>query len=74
MNERILRVLEFKKITESLSAHAATSLGKGLVSQLKPATDLNHVIELQDETDEATQIIRLNKAIPLGGLQIFVPA
>ncbi|MBP2077394.1 endonuclease MutS2 [Oceanobacillus polygoni] len=68
MNERILRVLEFKKIIENLSTHAATTLGKGLVSQLKPATELEQVIELQDETDEVTQIVRLNKAIPLGGI------
>ncbi|MEC5421994.1 endonuclease MutS2 [Virgibacillus sp. C22-A2] len=68
MNERILRVLEFNKITEQLSNQAATSLGKELALQLKPSTDIAKVVELQMETDEAVQVIRLNAAIPLGGI------
>ncbi|WP_010651092.1 endonuclease MutS2 [Oceanobacillus massiliensis] len=68
MNERILRVLEFKKIIEQLNSQAATSLGKDQVSQLKPSTDLAEVIQLQQETDEAASIVRLDKAIPLGGI------
>lgn len=74
MNERILRVLEFKKIIENLSMHAATTLGKDFVSKLKPATELKQVIELQNETDEASQIARLNRTIPLGASQIFALA
>ncbi|RDW16285.1 endonuclease MutS2 [Oceanobacillus arenosus] len=68
MNERILRVLEYKKIIDQLVAHAATSIGKELAASLKPSTELAAVIALQDETDEAVQIIRLNKVIPLGGI------
>jgi len=68
MNERILRVLEFNKIREQLNSHAATSLGKDLVSVLRPSTELDEVLQLQKETDEAAHIVRLNKAIPLGGI------
>ncbi|WP_067730660.1 endonuclease MutS2 [Oceanobacillus damuensis] len=68
MNERILRVLEFKKIIEQLNSQAATTLGKDLASQLKPSTELNAVVQLQQETDEAAHIVRLNKVIPLGGI------
>ncbi|MGY0693135.1 endonuclease MutS2 [Virgibacillus sp. FSP13] len=68
MNERILQVLEFNKILESLTSQAATSLGKDLASLLKPATDLQDVKALQQETDEAGQVERLNLSIPLGGI------
>ncbi|WP_047981652.1 endonuclease MutS2 [Ornithinibacillus contaminans] len=68
MNERILRVLDFQKIIERLSQHAATSLGKDLAAKLKPSTDIEVVKQLQEETDEAAQVIRLNTPIPLGGI------
>lgn len=68
MNERILRVLEFKKIIDQLVGNAATSIGKEMATALKPSTELAEVISLQNETDEAVQIIRLNKVIPLGGI------
>ncbi|MBP1968841.1 DNA mismatch repair protein MutS2 [Virgibacillus natechei] len=68
MNDRILRVLEFQKIIEQLNNQAATSLGKDLSSKLKPSTDITEVQELQKETDEAAQIVRMNFTIPLGGI------
>ncbi|WP_087971848.1 endonuclease MutS2 [Oceanobacillus rekensis] len=68
MNERIFRVLEFKKIIEQLNSNAATSLGKELASKLNPSTELNEVVQLQRETDEAASIVRLNMMIPLGGI------
>lgn len=54
--------------------HAATTLGKDFVSKLKPATELKQVIELQNETDEASQIARLNRTIPLGGVTDIRPS
>ncbi|SEQ12934.1 DNA mismatch repair protein MutS2 [Virgibacillus subterraneus] len=68
MNERILHVLEFNKITDQLSKQAATSIGKDFCSSLKPSINIDEVKELQAETDEASQILRLNAAIPLGGI------
>ena len=68
MNERILRVLEFNKIIEQLKENAATSLGKDAAAHVKPATDFERVLEMHEETDEAAQIVRLNEAIPLGGI------
>ncbi|WP_099158704.1 endonuclease MutS2 [Virgibacillus ndiopensis] len=68
MNERILRVLEFNKILEQLTNQAATTLGKDLTSKLKPSTDLAEVRNLQKETDEAAQLLRLNEEVPLGGI------
>lgn len=68
MNERILRVAEFNKIAERLVQHAETSMGKELARKLVPASELEEVERQLEETDEAYQIIRLNKAIPFGGI------
>lgn len=68
MNNRSLRVLEFDKIIKQLEGHTATTLGTRLASKLKPATNIVDVQEMHRETDEAMQIIRLNKSIPLGGI------
>jgi DNA mismatch repair protein MutS2 len=68
MNERILRVLEFDKIIDQLKDHAATSLGKRLAVQTKPSVVMEEVIQRQKETDEASQIVRLNAEMPLGGI------
>src|SRR5690625_1169253 len=68
MNERSLHVLEFNKIIDDLAALAATSLGKEQVNALVPVTELDLVKQMQDETDEAMQILRLDKDIPLGGI------
>lgn len=68
MNERMLRVLEFDKIIEQVTNYAATSIGKQALQQTHPSTDMDTVVRLQDETDEATHIERLNKTLPLGGI------
>lgn len=68
MNERILRVMEFDKIIDQLKDHAATSLGKRLAVQTKPSVEMEEVIQRQKETDEASQIVRLNAEMPFGGI------
>mgnify|MGYP001163261180 FL=1 len=68
MNERTLKVLEFHKIKEMLKEHAATSVGRKLADQLTPHTNIEKVQKLQDETDEALTIYRLNQAIPFANL------
>src|SRR5690625_1389957 len=68
MDDRVLRVLEYDKIIEKLKNHVDTSLGEELVTKLKPSSDIEQVEKLQNETDEASQFIRLNQTIPLGGI------
>src|SRR5690625_1509758 len=65
MNERTLHVLEFDKVIELVKEQAATSIGKRLADAIVPATSLEKVKRLQNETDEAMTILRLNKRIPL---------
>jgi len=74
MNERIYRVLEFNKIIDKLIDKADTSLGKTLAKTTKPKTDLETVLHLQAETDQAVQILRLNQTLPFGGISDIRPA
>jgi DNA mismatch repair protein MutS2 len=68
MQAKALKVLEFEKVKEQLVEHASSSLGKEKVKQLFPSTDLGEVINLQTETDEAANIIRLKGNVPLSGI------
>ncbi|MCA0969872.1 endonuclease MutS2 [Halobacillus litoralis] len=74
MNQRILHVLEYKKIIDQLSEQAASSLGKEKISALKPSSDLEEVQEWQRETDEAAQVLRLKGHVPLGGIFNIKPS
>ncbi|WP_182200383.1 endonuclease MutS2 [Paraliobacillus salinarum] len=74
MNDRIFHVLEFHKIIEQLENHAASSLGKEQARKLKPLTDLQEVLQLQAETDEAVSIVRLKGNVPLGGVVDIRPS
>ncbi|SFJ14306.1 DNA mismatch repair protein MutS2 [Halobacillus dabanensis] len=74
MNQRILHVLEFKKIIEQLNEQAASSLGKEKTSALHPSSDLEEIRQLQRETDEAGQVLRLKGHVPLGGIFDIKPS
>lgn len=74
MNQRILHVLEFKKIIEQLNEQAASSLGKEKSASLKPSSDLEQIRQWQKETDEAGQVLRLKGHVPLGGIFDIKPS
>lgn len=74
MNQRVFHVLEYKKIIDQLTGHAASSLGKNRALALKPSTELDEVKQWQNETDEAAQIIRLHGNVPLGGIFDIKPS
>src|SRR5699024_10299213 len=68
MNDKTFRVLEFDKVIQLLINEAQTSIGKQFSASIKPETNLKEVQKLQNETDKAVQIMRLNETIPLGGI------
>jgi DNA mismatch repair protein MutS2 len=68
MHERVLRVLEFNKIKEQLIEHASSTLGKEKAQKLLPSSDFLEVVRLQEETDEAANVLRIKGNIPLGGI------
>jgi DNA mismatch repair protein MutS2 len=74
MNQRILHVLEFKKIIEQLNEQAASSLGKEKTATLHPSSDLEEIRQWQRETDEAGQVLRLKGHVPLGGIFDIKPS
>src|SRR5690625_4324156 len=69
MNERTLKVLEFHKVIHLLMAETATSVGRELASEIVPSTSIEKVQLLQDETDEALHVLRLNKNVPFSHME-----
>lgn len=74
MNQRIYQVLEYNKIIDMLKKLAASSLGKEKIEALKPSTQLEEVIQWQEETDEAADVLRLKGGVPLGGIFDIKPS
>ncbi|WP_077621305.1 endonuclease MutS2 [Sediminibacillus massiliensis] len=74
MNERILHVLEYRKIQELLNQQAASSLGKQKTAALRPSTDIEEINGWHAETDEAASVLRLKGHIPLGGIFDIKPS
>ncbi|MDD3335670.1 MAG: endonuclease MutS2 [Eubacteriales bacterium] len=62
---RALRVLEFNKIRDMLSANAITDAGKAKCQSLLPYTDLSEVRRALDETEEATVLLTYLGGNPL---------
>lgn len=57
MNEKSLRMLEFKKIIDRLSEFAVTYLGKEKCDNLMPSSNIKEVERWQKETAEASSLI-----------------
>ncbi len=68
MTEKVLRVLEYDKITERLAERASSQLGKELASALVPFTRLEQVQSEQKETTDAVTCILRKGSPPLGGI------
>ncbi|MCT4594086.1 MAG: endonuclease MutS2 [Anaeromicrobium sp.] len=68
MNKKTLNVLEFPKIKEMLKSMATCTLGKDLVDNLEPATNIDEVKTMQEETAEATSLILRRGNPNLGGI------
>ncbi|MFS0865208.1 endonuclease MutS2 [Fredinandcohnia sp. 179-A 10B2 NHS] len=68
MQPRVLKVLEFDKVKEQLKKHVSSSLGREKVDKMIPSTSVEEVVFLQEQTDEASKVLRLKGNVPLGGL------
>ena len=67
MNEKSLRILEYNKIIEMLSAKAHSKTGKLLCDDLKPIDNLNEVISSLQNTDDALKRLLRNGNISFAG-------
>lgn len=68
MNDKTLRVLEYKKIIDMLSKKTESSLGSIIAEKLRPSKKLEEVSYIQEETDEAVTLIIKRGSPPLGGI------
>ncbi|WP_438347278.1 endonuclease MutS2 [Paenibacillus sp. FA6] len=68
MDDKILHTLEYRKILNKCSGYTQTSMGKQIVDQLKPDTNIDVVLLLLKATDEAYTVDRLKGTPPFGGI------
>ena len=71
MNEKTLRVLEYNKIKALLLEKAESQLGRELINGVKPRTNMDDILTLLDETDEALSILINRAAHPYLGSTIL---
>ncbi len=69
MNEKAMRVLEYPKIIEQLTACAASAPGKALCRALLPSTDLNEIRHMQEETADALRRIYAKGSLSFSGVR-----
>lgn len=68
MQQKVLSSLEFHKVKEQVIQHAASSLGKEKLLELKPSTAIEEIAKQLEEVDEASSVIRLRGQAPFGGV------
>lgn len=68
MNEKVLKTLEYDKITAMLEAEASSAPGRALCRDLRPATDLEEILKAQRETTDACARIRMRGELNFGGM------
>ncbi|MCG8539930.1 MAG: endonuclease MutS2 [Clostridia bacterium] len=66
MNERTIRVLEYKKIGDKLKKLTTSTLGKELVEKLTPINNFDEVKNRLMETSEAVSIVIQRGNVPIG--------
>src|SRR5699024_4919413 len=64
MNERTLNVLEFDKVICLLIEETATSVGLNKAKKIEPSVSYEELEELQAETAQAMNVLRLDKHVP----------
>ncbi|MFA6848679.1 MAG: hypothetical protein WCQ94_10230, partial [Lachnospiraceae bacterium] len=74
MNDKVLRITEYNRIIEQLTAHATSDPGRALCSALMPMTKLTDISRAQDETEDALGYIFRSGSISFGGNRDFTPA
>ena len=65
MQKRNLRVLEYYKILEMLSAHVITDMGREACMNLEPSSDPEEIFAMQAQTEEANTVLAYNGANPM---------
>lgn len=74
MNEKVLRICEFHKITARLEGLATSEPGKRLCRELLPYTDLVDITRAQEETEAALGYLLRNGSLSFGNNRDFSAA
>ena len=74
MNEKVMRICEFNKITSLLAEHATSDPGRALCRALSPLEDLGDTIKAQEETESALGYLFRNGSISFGNNRDFSAA
>ncbi|MCR8644914.1 endonuclease MutS2 [Paenibacillus sp. N1-5-1-14] len=74
MKGKVLKTLEYQKITHKLENHAQTSLGKRAVLAMLPSGDYIEVTRRLKATSEAVDVERLKGNVPFGGIRDIEPS
>ena len=74
MNNKCLKTLEYNKIIDMLEKYAISGLGKELVRNLLPMTDINDITTAQKETSDALTRIYKKGTLPMTGINDITPS
>lgn len=69
MDNKALITLEFNKIKDMLRSKAASALGKALIDDLQPSSDIEEIKLWQRETATAVSMVMKKGSLVLGGLR-----
>ena len=69
MNQKPLKVLEFHKIVDMLTAHSTCEPGRALASAITPLTDIYEINTLQRETAAALSRLLKKGSVSFGGVR-----
>lgn len=67
MEERTYRTLEFNKVVAQVAAYAAFSASRELLEAMRPTTDYDTALRLQQETTEGRFLLAENANVTVGG-------
>ncbi len=73
MNEKTLRVLEYRKIKAMLIEYASSKLAKDMVEKLQPSIEFGEVEQALKETSEASGLIIQQGRVGIGPIFDLLP-
>lgn len=68
MQDSVLKTLEYDKILALVAEHAQSAIGRDRVLALKPSTDRESILQLQEETADAVRLLLAFGNPPLFGI------
>ena len=71
MNSKALKILEFNRITEALTASAESEPAKHMCEGLRPSSKRDWILKSLDETEAATERILKSGSISFGSNRDF---